>query len=44
MSTAWKTTYEEKLVTADEAVASIRAGERVFVGTAAGEPQRLCRP
>ena len=37
----WKQRYEEKVATADEAVARVRAGNRVFIGSGAGEPQTL---
>ncbi len=38
---AWAERYADKLVTAAEAVATIRTGQRVFVGSGAGEPQML---
>ncbi len=37
----WKLRYEQKVTTADEAVARVRAGNRVFIGSGAGEPQTL---
>ncbi len=40
-SPAWQDQYAEKIVTADQAVASVRHGQRVFVGSGAGEPQSL---
>jgi acyl-CoA hydrolase/GNAT superfamily N-acetyltransferase len=39
----WRELCGNKLVTADEAVRKIRAGDRVFVGSACGEPQELVR-
>jgi acyl-CoA hydrolase/RimJ/RimL family protein N-acetyltransferase len=38
---AWQARYPEKVVTAAEAVARVRRGQRVFVGSGAAEPQRL---
>lgn len=43
MSHYWMEDYQSKLKTADEAVAAIRRGEKVFIGTACGEPQSLVR-
>lgn len=37
----WQRTYEEQVETADEAVARIRPGQRVFVGTGCAQPLRL---
>ncbi len=37
----WRTTYSSKLVSADEAVAGVRRGQRVFIGSGAAEPQSL---
>ena len=37
----WKSVYQERLATADEAVKRIRSGDRVSVGHAAGEPSHL---
>ena len=37
----WKTRYPEKLVAADRAAAVVGPGQRVFVGSGAGEPQTL---
>ncbi|MBX7218792.1 MAG: GNAT family N-acetyltransferase [Blastocatellia bacterium] len=37
----WKTRYKSKRVTAETAVAGIRRGQRVFIGSGAAEPQLL---
>jgi 4-hydroxybutyrate CoA-transferase len=37
----WKKIYRERLLTADEAVRSVKSGFRVAVGNCAGEPLRL---
>jgi acyl-CoA hydrolase/GNAT superfamily N-acetyltransferase len=39
----WADGYVEKLRTSDEAIAMIRPGKRVFIGSACGEPQELVR-
>jgi len=39
--TPWQTRYEEKVVTPEHAVACVKHGDRVFVGSGAGEPQTL---
>ncbi len=39
----WADGYREKLRTAEEAVAMIRPGRRVYIGSACGEPQELVR-
>jgi len=39
--TSWQARYAEKLVTAQEAVRVVRHGQRVFIGSGAGEPQTL---
>jgi acyl-CoA hydrolase/RimJ/RimL family protein N-acetyltransferase len=39
----WRDLYGEKIVSAAEAVRRIRPGDRVFVGSACGEPQELVR-
>ncbi|MBT8340669.1 MAG: acetyl-CoA hydrolase, partial [Desulfatitalea sp.] len=39
----WADSYLEKLHTAEEAVMMIRPGQRVFIGSACGEPQALVR-
>ena len=37
----WQTKYREMIATPEQAVSRIRAGQRVFVGTGCGQPQRL---
>jgi acyl-CoA hydrolase/GNAT superfamily N-acetyltransferase len=37
----WQERFADRLVTAAEAVAGVRPGQRVFVGSGAGEPQTL---
>ncbi len=37
----WQEEYADKIVTADRAVASVQHGQRVFIGSGAGEPQAL---
>ncbi len=37
----WADTYLEKLVTPADAIARIRSGQRVFIGSGGGEPQTL---
>lgn len=37
----WQTKYADKLRTAEQAVAGVRHGQRVFIGSGAGEPQLL---
>lgn len=37
----WQSTYAHKIRTAEDALASIRHGDRVFVGSGAAEPQAL---
>ncbi len=37
----WADRYVEKLATAAEAIAKIKSGQRVFIGSGCGEPQRL---
>lgn len=39
----WADTYLEKSVTAAEAIARIRSGQRVFIGSGCGEPQVLVK-
>ncbi|MDH3744865.1 MAG: GNAT family N-acetyltransferase [Acidobacteriota bacterium] len=39
--TEWKSRYAEKVVSAEHAVATVRPGNRVFIGSGAGEPQVL---
>ncbi len=38
---AWPERHEEKVRTADEAVAAVESGDRVFIGSGAAEPQKL---
>ncbi|HKQ46641.1 MAG TPA: GNAT family N-acetyltransferase [Phycisphaerae bacterium] len=38
---AWQARYPEKIATARKAVARVRHGHRVFIGSGAGEPQSL---
>ncbi|NOT02479.1 MAG: acetyl-CoA hydrolase/transferase family protein, partial [Phycisphaerales bacterium] len=40
-SVAWQVRFREKVTTAEQAVACVRHGHRVFVGSGAGEPQVL---
>ncbi|MCO6436903.1 MAG: GNAT family N-acetyltransferase [Phycisphaerae bacterium] len=37
----WPTRYQEKVVTPEQAAAVVRHGQRVFIGSGAGEPQTL---
>lgn len=39
----WMEEYQEMIATADEAVAQIRPGDRVFIGTGCAQPQELVR-
>lgn len=39
----WADNYIEKLKSAEQAVKAIRPGQRVFIGSACGEPQELMR-
>ena len=39
--TPWQERYADRLVSADDAVAVVKAGQRVFIGSGAGEPQTL---
>jgi len=39
----WQETYRSTVVTAEQAVARIRPGQRVFIGTGCGEPLELVR-
>jgi acyl-CoA hydrolase/GNAT superfamily N-acetyltransferase len=41
MSKTWQQRYADKVVSAEQAVKKIRHGDRVFVGSACGEPQGL---
>lgn len=40
---AWKEKYSEMIASASEAVASLRPGQRVFIGTGCAEPLELVR-
>src|SRR3990172_5093936 len=37
----WTERYEEKVRTAEEAIARVQSGEQIFIGSGAAEPQRL---
>ncbi|MBM9603293.1 GNAT family N-acetyltransferase [Desulfopila inferna] len=39
----WADSYVEKRCSADDAIRKIRQGQRVFIGSACGEPQQLVR-
>jgi len=39
--TEWQKKYKEMIVTAEEAVARIKPGQRVFIGTGCAQPQEL---
>ncbi len=39
--TDWKQRYGDRIVTGEDAVAQVRPGQRVFIGSGAGEPQTL---
>lgn len=43
MQTDWRETWQDKVVTAKDAIKIIKPGHRVFVGSACGEPQELIR-
>ncbi|MGD8452710.1 MAG: GNAT family N-acetyltransferase [Phycisphaerae bacterium] len=43
MATDWTQRYADKTISAEETVAKIRPGDRVFIGSACGEPQALVR-
>ena len=43
MATPWQQRYADKLVTPHQAIKRIKPGNRVFVGSACGEPQQLVR-
>jgi len=43
MAADWKERYASKVVSAAEAISHIRPGDRVFIGSACGEPQELVR-
>ena len=37
----WQQRYADKIATAEQAVARVKHGDRVFIGSGAGEPQVL---
>ncbi|MFH1748765.1 MAG: GNAT family N-acetyltransferase [Planctomycetota bacterium] len=39
----WEDRYPDKIMTADQAVAWVQAGQRVYIGSNAGEPQTLVK-
>ena len=41
MSTDWREIYRDKLKSADEALQCLKPGNRVFIGSACGTPQKL---
>jgi acyl-CoA hydrolase/GNAT superfamily N-acetyltransferase len=41
MAFDWKHSYAEKITTAEQSVRAVRHGQRVFIGSGAGEPQLL---
>ncbi|MBN2445962.1 MAG: GNAT family N-acetyltransferase [Phycisphaerae bacterium] len=43
MTTDWRTKYASKIVPAEKAIKRIKPGNRVFIGSACGEPQELTR-
>ncbi len=43
MSNKWRNLHADKIVSAAEATQKIRPGDRVFIGSACGEPQELVR-
>ncbi len=43
MAEKWQERYADKVVTATTAIRKIQAGNRVFIGSACGEPQELVR-
>ncbi|NLX13381.1 MAG: GNAT family N-acetyltransferase [Phycisphaerales bacterium] len=43
MSNQWREKYADKIMPAAKAIKKIRRGDRVFVGSACGEPQELVR-
>lgn len=43
MATDWRDSWQDKISTAAAAIKQIRPGDRVFVGSACGEPQELVR-
>lgn len=43
MPNLWRDLYKDKIVSAAEAIEHIRPGNRVYIGSACGEPQELVR-
>ena len=43
MNASWRDRFKPKVVEATKALARIKAGDRVFIGSACGEPQALIR-
>ena len=43
MATRWQERYADKVKTADQAIKQVKRGNRVFLGSACGEPQALVR-
>lgn len=43
MTYDWRSAWADKVVPASEAIRKIKAGQRVFIGSACGEPQELVR-
>lgn len=43
MQADWRETWHRKVVTAESAIKHVKPGDRVFVGSACGEPQELVR-
>ena len=43
MTVDWRETWKKKLVSASVAIKHIKPGNRVFIGSACGEPQELVR-
>ncbi len=43
MTQRWQERYADKLITSTQAIKHVRPGDRVFVGSACGEPQELVR-
>ena len=39
----WQSSYESMVMTAEQAVAKIRPGQRVFIGTGGAQPLHLVR-
>ncbi|MGC8961902.1 MAG: hypothetical protein ACP5K1_05615, partial [Candidatus Bathyarchaeia archaeon] len=40
---SWQSSYRKKLKELDEAIDLIKVGDRIFVGSACGEPQYLVK-